>query len=754
MATAALPIRTGKEDGGDGGDANAPTLAALCLQALADAPLGADVWALQRRTLEALPPDLANELLRRLLGRGAFAGAGRVHLLERFAACATEVALPGAQIAAAPHQAVAHVSSFRHLIALRLDGAKCVKKAAQLEPLRRLAPTLRSLSLRGARAGHRDAARVAETLRALSNLRELDLSNSGFGAAARAGHFSIADHLLPGLSGLTSLRLGGLGLSDAAAAGVERMAALRDLDLSWSEITADFLEGAIGRLTMLTALDLSHSAAGALPLFGCLEALDVSGARMEGVAHSVHSGEMRLRRLACRAASFGGIAALALREVLRASAPTLEALEAGECVDADAGGGGGGMGGGGGGRGQRGGQLWLLPLLSGCTQLARLDLATTHPGLGAAAPARDASPLPPSPPPLAALGLTRVQDLDLGGCRLPAMQQAALLEGLTSLTRLELNQALPGGGGGLDDAALAALAARPMPLLRHLGLANTRVRGLFDGGSGGGGGVEGRAPAASAAGELQAAVGDPWASFPALRSLNLDGAPFCRRVALERLASAVGGRLQSLAIGGAPPGPEGRAVGGGLTPAMLALLCDGLPGLRELDIFGGECAPATYERHLPRLPRLRRARLRRQPWLQFPGAEALAPLAARLAPRCEVWFSQQTGEAAERLERVAAAAVAGVEEASAPAGAAAGAAAAGPVAGLGAARLLDQRTRYSAARIEALRPPAAAAPGGADGGGGSSGGGVEAAQASSASDCLLREAVTAAGCAAVLRSDW
>lgn len=141
-------------------------------------------------------------------------------------------------------------------------------KDAHLPLLAPLAPTLRSLTLSGCGAELRGVT-AAPALRALSSLRSLDLSHTG--APPGGGlDFSITS-LLPGLSALTRLSLAGLGLDDAAAAGLEALADLRDLDLSDSLISGRFMEGALGGLTRLSALRLAHCAAGALPLFGSLK---------------------------------------------------------------------------------------------------------------------------------------------------------------------------------------------------------------------------------------------------------------------------------------------------------------------------------------------------------------------------------------------------------------------------------------------------------------------------------------------------
>jgi hypothetical protein len=87
--------------------AGPPPLVELALRAAA----GGDAWLAQRRSVERLPPDVANPLLARLLARTGAPFAAAPHRLERFARCATRVHVTGDQLAA-PAQMVAWLASF------------------------------------------------------------------------------------------------------------------------------------------------------------------------------------------------------------------------------------------------------------------------------------------------------------------------------------------------------------------------------------------------------------------------------------------------------------------------------------------------------------------------------------------------------------------------------------------------------------------------------------------------------------------
>jgi hypothetical protein len=157
-------------------------------------------------------------------------------------------------------------------------------------------------------------------LGSLTALRRLDLTGTGFanggGHGKQQGRLRV-DALLPALSGLTALCLGGLQLDQRACAGVDRLTSLRHLDLSGADFPASFVEGALGRLTRLTSLQLTWCSAGCLPLFGGLRRLELGVSEVGAVAHSAHGGEMRLERLACGNCQFDDVAAVALPLVLR-----------------------------------------------------------------------------------------------------------------------------------------------------------------------------------------------------------------------------------------------------------------------------------------------------------------------------------------------------------------------------------------------------------------------------------------------------
>jgi hypothetical protein len=203
---------------------------------------------------------------------------------------------------------------------------------------------------------------------------------------------------------------------------------------------------------------------------------------------------MRLEELSLQFARIVGPAAVALPQVLRASAPHLRTLALFECTLST---------------GES--VLQLLPELVGATQLtclAILDCRT----------ARPADPLLP----LAALGCTQLEELVLCGRSARASALGSLLRGMTSLRRLHVDEAR----SEFDDAGLRALAACALPLLEELSVSFTDLAGEFSSAS------------------------NPWRQLQGLRRLDIRNTRLQSQHAFELLGDALGGALTKLTIGG------------------------------------------------------------------------------------------------------------------------------------------------------------------------------------------------------------
>jgi hypothetical protein len=268
--------------------------------------------------------------------------------------------------------------------------------------------------------------------------------------------------------------------------------------------------------------------------------------------------------------------------------------------------------------------MQLLPALAGAGQLRTLDLSAAT-----AAPRERRGPVAaaPEPPPLDSLGLSGLTELVFRGCPVGGAALGGILQGLTSLRRLDVSGTLApprlgvaSGGGGFDDAALRALGSCRLPHLEELDARyNPGLEGRFGGGGGGGGGGDedgGGAAGGGGAVGAAAAAEEVWRGLAGLRDLRLHDTGVTGRAAVAGLAAALGGSLRRLDIDS-------------MCPASLAALCQHAPGLRSLQVTWGGLTVADLERLLPRLGRLERLELRSQNPLVI-DAERLKPLARRL----------------------------------------------------------------------------------------------------------------------------
>jgi hypothetical protein len=448
----------------------------------------------QHDALRALPPDLADELLQRLLDRHALDDAPQQ--IERFAACATHVYINGKFLECRVVKALAApLASFQCLQDLAINNAPYLMPGDVAPALARLAGTLRALSLSGCGAEVIEQAGTSTGfLSSSTGLEALDLSSYRIPYDAPPAGFGLTG--VAALTRLTSLKLAGLPVTDDAARGFERLRQLRHLDLSRSQLTPGLLEGVLGSLTRLTSLVLAEHEAGVLPLFANLRRLDLGRCRLASVVPFGRSCDvMRLEELKASHAHFDGPAAVALPQVLRASAPHLRkltlhgcTLPLGESV------------------------LQLLPELAGATQLSFLDLSV---------PSRDDSDddeggeddaIEP-PLPLAALGCTQLKELALIGSLMRAPVLGSFLRGVTSLRRVRVHN------GEFNDGHVRALAACPLPLLEELAVS-----------------LEGDTSSDS----------NPWRQLQGLRSVCITAT----QRAFDLLGDALGGALTSLLIDG------------------------------------------------------------------------------------------------------------------------------------------------------------------------------------------------------------
>jgi hypothetical protein len=562
----------------------ASTLLDLCLDAAASRE-GWQVVQSQHDALRALPPELADELLQRLLDRHALDKAPQQ--IERFAECATRVSINGKFLECRVVKALAApLASFQCLQELYITNTPqkdtrwpCRHEdlmPGDVAPLARLAGTLRALSLSGCGMELIEQAGTSTAfLSSLTGLESLGLSARGLPHYVK---FDLAG--VSALTRLTSLKLAGVPLTDGAARGFERLRYLRELDLSHSWLTPSFVESALGSLTCLTSLRLFlhgrswECSRGVLPLFANLRRLHLTErstkqmAQLASVAPVGRSGDvMRLEELVLRGLDIDGPAAVALPQVLRASAPHLRKLDLGDCTLP-----------------MDGSVLELLPELVGASQLTCLSI-------------RDQGAiLTDAPLPLAALGCTQLAELSLVGPLGLASELGSFLSGVTSLRRLNVTTDCLDSDLEFDDGHLRALAACPLPLLKELDVSETSLKGEFSSDS------------------------NPWRQLQGLRRLDISGTWVTSQHALELLGDALGGALTSL------------RTATNVEPAALAALCSRCTALRKLTIGVWDRPACELEAALVRLPRLERVSVLWGTQKMLDDKAALAQLVARLQP--------------------------------------------------------------------------------------------------------------------------
>jgi hypothetical protein len=221
--------------------ASSTTLLELCLDA-ASSREGWQVVQSQHDALRALPPELADPLLQRLLERRALDSAPQQ--IELFAERATRVHIKGDVLGREVVKAlVAPLASFLCLEDLAITDAPYLMPG-DVAPLARLAGTLRALSLNGCGAEVSEQSGASTGfLSSLTGLESLDLSRdrSQYPALQRP---PVAFDLtgVAALTRLTSLKLARLPVTDDAARGFGRLRELRELDLLHARLSLGFVE--------------------------------------------------------------------------------------------------------------------------------------------------------------------------------------------------------------------------------------------------------------------------------------------------------------------------------------------------------------------------------------------------------------------------------------------------------------------------------------------------------------------------------
>ncbi|TVU16969.1 hypothetical protein EJB05_32973 [Eragrostis curvula] len=258
-----------------------------CIDAAARSAATVEVWRRQRRSLERLPAQLADALVRRLAARRLLFPS----LLEVFQRSVEEVDLSG--FVAVDAEWLAYLGSFRYLRVLKLADCKNVTNAAvwALSGMN----TLKELDL--SRCSKISDAGIKHVV-TIDSLEKLHLSETG-----------LTDNGVMAISSLKNLRLldlGGIHMTDKALQSLQVLTQLEHLDIWGSETTN---EGAsiLKAFTKLIFLNLSWTFVTRLALPLTMRNLNMSNCMIHSICDGVSEFPVPLETFIGSAASFGNI---------------------------------------------------------------------------------------------------------------------------------------------------------------------------------------------------------------------------------------------------------------------------------------------------------------------------------------------------------------------------------------------------------------------------------------------------------------
>lgn len=235
----------------------------LCIESACKSRESVERWRREKRSLERLPSQLADALLRRLLSRRLLFPS----LLEVFKESVEEIDLRGQNSVDA--EWIAYVGAFRYLRSLNVSGCHRLTNAA-LWPITGMTSLKelnlsRCLKVNDASIGH---------IVSISTLEKLYISETGISANGVK--------LLSSLKNLSVLDLGGLPVTDLALSSIQVLAKLQYLDLWGSEISNQGV-CVLQMLPKLSSLNLAWTNVGNLPNLSSLECLNMSNCTIESV---------------------------------------------------------------------------------------------------------------------------------------------------------------------------------------------------------------------------------------------------------------------------------------------------------------------------------------------------------------------------------------------------------------------------------------------------------------------------------------
>ncbi|KAL6619563.1 hypothetical protein ACP70R_034702 [Stipagrostis hirtigluma subsp. patula] len=258
-----------------------------CIDAAARGAVTVEAWRRQRRSLERLPAQLADALLRRLAARRLLFPS----LLEVFQRSVEEVDLSG--YVPVDAEWLAYLGSFRYLRVLKLADCKNINNSAvwALSGM----TTLKELDL--SRCSKISDAGIKHLV-TIESLEKLQLSETG-----------LTDNGVMAISSLTNLYfldLGGVHMTDKALQSLQVLTRLEHLDI-WGSETTDKGASVLKALTRLRFLNLSWTHVTNFQVPPTLRCLNMSNCTIRSICGGDPEVPIALENFIATAASFGNI---------------------------------------------------------------------------------------------------------------------------------------------------------------------------------------------------------------------------------------------------------------------------------------------------------------------------------------------------------------------------------------------------------------------------------------------------------------
>ncbi|KAG6633941.1 toll-like receptor 3 isoform X2 [Carya illinoinensis] len=260
-------------------------LVGFCIEAACQSRESVEKWRRQRRSLERLPSQLADALLRRLLIRRLLYPS----LLEVFKHSAEEIDLRGENFVDA--EWMAYLGGFRNLCSLNVSDCHRVTSSAlwAMTGMTSLKELDLSRCLKVTDAG-------IQHLISISSLEKLYASETGVTTNGIV--------LLSSLKNLSVLDLGGLPVTDQALSSLQVLTKLQYLDL-WGSKVSNKGAAVFQQFSKLSFLNIAWTNVTKFPNLSSLECLNMSNCTVNSILEG-DGGKAPLSKLIISGATFIG----------------------------------------------------------------------------------------------------------------------------------------------------------------------------------------------------------------------------------------------------------------------------------------------------------------------------------------------------------------------------------------------------------------------------------------------------------------